>query len=184
MALSKSNALFMKAATLLMHWKCTLIILTSMAYAASADVTSIKPDDLFSALGQNKESTAVQTLMKEIGDAPEIHHFSDSYYYNFKEKGISLKFDTSDELVAIFLYREGADEFSQYKGKLPFGIDWKMSREAIEDILGIPSFYGGEGIINLYAPYRKKGISINYNTKSLTDSAAKMAYITLVRYRQ
>jgi hypothetical protein len=150
------------------------------APAKQSDSTQKSPDaggTFSSKLGKNIQSEEMKTWLSSLG-TPEIDRFSDSYYYNFKPAGISLRFNTQDQLDAIFFYSEGADGFSQYHGDLPYGLSFQNTRREIESILGPPDASGG-GAIDIWTSYHSKGVGITYNTKQSDDLNARMHHISI-----
>jgi len=126
-------------------------------------------------LGKNVQSVEVKTWLEKVGASPEIDKFDDCYYYSFKATGVSLSFDkATDVLTSIFLYSEGADEFRQYQGDLPFGLSFQMTRKEIESALGRPDESGGDGVINFWVGYKSEGIGITYDRLDPKDMAARI----------
>jgi hypothetical protein len=137
---------------------------------------------LSSMLGKSINNQQVKTWLSELGACTEalIDRFNDSYYYNFKSEGISLRFDNrDDELTTIFLYSEGADRFRQYQGDLPFGLSFQLTRKEVESILGPPEESGGDGVIDFWTSYRSKRIGITYDGKRTDDLNLRIRNITV-----
>lgn len=150
------------------------------APAKQADSTQASPNvgtTFSSMLGKKIDSDEVKTWLSSLG-APEIDRSSGTCYYNFKSTGISLKLDAQDELDTIVLYAEGADGFQQYKGDLPLGLTFQLTRKEIEGILGPPDSSGG-GAINIWTSYLSKGLVITYNTKRSDDVEARVYDISI-----
>lgn len=127
-----------------------------------------------SMVGKNIKGDEIQKWLSKVGDSPKIEKFDDSFYYSFKQKGISLRFDTTEKLTTVFLYSEGADGFRQYQGELPFKLSFLLSRNEIESIMGKPDKSGGKGVINYWVSYPSKGIGITYNSKQTDDLSARI----------
>lgn len=137
---------------------------------------------LSSMLGKSVNNAQVKAWLSELGACTEglVDRFSDSYYYNFKSEGISLRFDNrDDELTTIFLYSEGADRFRQYQGDLPFGLSFQLTRKEIESILGPPDESGGNGVIDYWTSYRSKHIGITYDGKRTDDLSLRIRDISV-----
>ena len=141
---------------------------------------------LSSMVGKSINNVQVKTWLSELSACTEalIDRFNDSYYYNFKSEGISLRFDgRDDELTTIFLYSEGADRFHQYKGDLPSGLSWQVTRKEVESILGPPDKFGGGGGVydwdNYWTEYRSKRIRIEYDGNRANDLSLRIRYITV-----
>ena len=137
---------------------------------------------LSSMLGKSINNAQVKTWLSELGACTEaiIDRFSDSYYYNFKSEGISLRFNNrDDELTTVFLYSEGADRFRKYQGVLPFGLSFQLTRKEVESILGPPEESGGDGIIDFWTSYRSKRIGITYDGKRTDDLNLRIRNISI-----
>lgn len=141
--------------------------------SGSAGAASGGGGTLSSKLGMDINSDEMKTWMAGLGTA-QVDKFSTGDYYNYKPVGISLLFNPQNQLSSIFFYAEGADGFKEYKGDLPFGLTFKMTRKEIEDSLGMPDSAGGDGVINFWESYDSKGLGISYNTKKTGDMKAKM----------
>ena len=144
-----------------------------------------KNDTVFlsSMIGKNIRGDEIQGWLSKVEDTPEIGKYDDSFYYSFKQKGVSLRFDTTETLTNIFLYSEGADGYRQYQGKLPYNLSFLLNRQEIENMLDKPEKSGGEGVINYWVVYTSKGVGITYNTKQTDDLNARIyvMYINNIR---
>jgi len=141
---------------------------------------------LSSMLGKSINHEQVKTWLSELSACTEalIDRFDDSYYYNFKSEGISLRFDNrDDELTTIFLYSEGTDRFRQYQGDLPSGLSFQLTRKEVESILGPPGKSGGGGGSygwdNYWAEYRSKRIRITYDGNRADDLNLRIRDISI-----
>jgi len=134
---------------------------------------------IFSLTGENIRGEKFQKWLNTINTPAEISRHSDSYYYSFKSKGISLRFNSDDILTTVFLYSEGADGFRQFQGKLPFGLTFLDKRKDIEKLLGYPEKMGGNGVIKFWVGYPSKALGITYNTKNVNNLNAKIYTIYL-----
>jgi hypothetical protein len=138
--------------------------------AAVASTHNAAP--LSSMLGKSINNAQIKVWLSELGACTKavINRFDDSYYYSFKSEGISLCFSNPDNrLTAIILYSEGADHFRQYKGDLPFGLSFQLTRREVESILGQPEEFGGNGVIEYWTRYSSKGIGVTYKGKGTSD---------------
>ncbi len=136
-------------------------------------------------LGQGIDSAEIKTWLSSLG-TPEIDKTSSGDNYSFKSEGVYLQFNTQDKLDAIFLYSEGVGGFQQYKGDLPFGLTFQLTRKEVENILGPPDGSDNDYDVpaisktNIFANYSSKDISITYNTKQSNDLEARI-YQILIR---
>jgi ankyrin repeat protein len=134
-----------------------------------------------SMLGKNINSAEMKTWLSSLGK-PEIlrSRLTESYYYNFKSKGISLFFNNAnDTLRGIIFYSEGADDYRQFQGDLPFGLSFQNTRSEIESILGPPDKTDDGAGTNIWTSYNSKGIRIKYNTVRTDDMNARMYFIII-----
>ncbi|MDO9584415.1 MAG: DUF6392 family protein [Desulfomicrobium sp.] len=141
-------------------------------------------EPLSSMLDKNIRGIEIQKWLTIVEESPEISRHDDVFFYSFKKKGISLRFDNKTEtLTTIFLYSEGANDYRQYQGELPFKLSFVLSRKEIESILGKPEKSGGEGVINYWVYYPSNGIGITYNSKHIDDLNAQIytLYINKIR---
>jgi hypothetical protein len=83
--------------------------------------------------------------------------------------------------TSFFLYADGVEGHTQYKGRLPRGLSFSHTRQQIESLLGKPSKFGGAGISNYWEEYKTMGMLIAYNTKSHLDFNARISHIALTR---
>ena len=90
-------------------------------------------------------------------------------YVSFKERGLSLLFKEG-KLDAIFLYNDGTEGFSGYKGTLPLGLDMNMKNVQVVKLLGEPSKKSPYNNVSpLWIEYSSKGLLINFKYKSYDD---------------
>ena len=78
-------------------------------------------------------------------------------------------------------YAEGADEFRQYHGELPYGLNFTLARREVERAIGLGTVGGGSEYVNVYSSYAAKKVSVTYDTKSKTDMAAHISVVCLTR---
>ena len=131
---------------------------------------------------KNIRGDEIQKWLSKVEDLPEISRHDDCFYYSFKQKGISLRFDKAETLTTIFLYSEGADGFRQYQDELPFNLSFVHDRKKIESFLGKPDKSGG-GTINYWASYTSKGIGITYNSKDTSMLTARIYSMPITNNR-
>jgi hypothetical protein len=73
-----------------------------------------------------------------------------SPYLNARNHGISLALTKKGNVETIFLYAEGHEGFSEFKGELPSGIRFGSSRKDVRSLMGEPMMageIGGEGVM-------------------------------------
>jgi hypothetical protein len=176
-------------------------------YAELQDQSSV--NDLVLLCGKSFTDEKVKTFMTLIGDGyiprnPDSNLFTDmtsggdsrsnnveivkhqfGYYYLYKKKGISFKFDNMQGglmLTEILLYNQDADNFNKYSLALPENISFSESRADIEKKIGQPIKSGGEGKIPFWASYSHLGFVITYKSESMTDMDNKIFLISIKKF--
>ena len=141
--------------------------------------TDNKNLNLASMVSKKLSDNETKNWFSNLGDPPEVSTYEDTFYYTFKNKGISILFRKPEILRTIFLYAEGTDDFSQYQGVLPFQLTFDLNRKTIESIFGKPESSGGGKYYNFYVSYDSKGIGITYNTLDPDDMDAKIYHMRI-----
>jgi hypothetical protein len=111
------------------------------------------------------------------------HQFG--YYYLYKKKGISFKFDNMQGgliLSEILLYNQDANSYNKYPLSLPENISFNETRSEIEKKIGQPIKSGGEGKIPFWASYSHLGFVITYKSESTTDMNNQIFSISIKRF--
>merc|ERR1711879_912791 len=85
--------------------------------------------------------------MEGAAAEPEVKTYSDCRYLSCKALGLSVRLSPAGDngrVDVVFLYNEGVDGFSAYRGPLPQSLQWAdVSRDVVAR-LGEPSDkYGG-----------------------------------------
>src|SRR5687768_6660770 len=123
-----------------------IILLLTLVVAASAQSPSADTPKLLTLLGKDIRGKDAQEFLDSIGSVPKIERFEPSEYqgkripatsyYSFKDKGVSIRLDERGFIGSIFFYAEGTDGFRQFRGLLPYGLDFTMTRADVEKALG------------------------------------------------
>jgi len=114
--------------------------------------------------GKHINSSNIKKYMKQLGKDYAVEQHSDSYYYSWLSKGISLRFDkltNPDTLTTIFIYNQGVDGFSRYPYEWPENILPTDLREDVEKKIGTINSARDE-----YNDYPEFGFGINYVKQS------------------
>lgn len=91
-------------------------------------------------VGRPIESRAVRALLDRYSMVPDDSHVL-SIYWEAPHAGIEVL--ESDGVVdAVFLHAEGRDDFAEYRGPLPGGVHFGMSRTEARACLGEPEWKG------------------------------------------
>jgi hypothetical protein len=100
--------------------------------------------DILSLLGQHVESDLVKQLLRLDGAEWVVKRYDGFFYYTSPTSGLSLMFDEPDDAVcSIFMHREGYNDYSEFKGELPHGLDFTWKRSDVHRELGPPDKSGG-----------------------------------------
>eukprot|EP01135_Chromosphaera_perkinsii_P004601 Nk52_evm1s291 gene=Nk52_evmTU1s291 len=100
-----------------------------------------------------------------------------AYFENYKCLGLSLCFE-ENRLDAIHMYNEGFDEYEQYKGALPYHLDWQDVNANVVRKFGEPSDKGG-GRIPVWISYDNKGLQVDFKSIDWNDVNNPMTCITI-----
>jgi hypothetical protein len=83
-----------------------------------------KEHEFYSLIGLSNNNVKILNLKKELGELSDSSSYSDSFYLNYLDKGISLQFNENEELDVIHLYSKNQDGFHQYEGIIPYKIEF------------------------------------------------------------
>lgn len=133
-------------------------------------------------LGKNIDSIAVKNVILQF--QLKRDELSGIVYFENEEKGISLECEDST-LRSVFLFAEGKDDFSQYKGILFGNIHFGITKKEVRSELGCPTESGmSEKITSTlehggWDKYNCDIFSIHFSY-SIADSSIEL--ITLEQY--
>jgi hypothetical protein len=139
--------------------------------------------DLATYLKKNKNDPELKQFRQGLDKAPdEIYQSTDTYYENYHKQGISLNFNNSDTLVAIFVFSPLSEDYAAYRGALPYGLNFTMTRREVEEKFGVPEYTGVLDDTNKsWVVYRNKKFGITYNSPP-ADTASQIVEITFQPY--
>jgi hypothetical protein len=123
---------------------------------------------LYDCIGNTEESENVSKLIKSITCERSEKRFKDSYYYSYKLCGLILRFENDKKLSTIFLMSEGEEDFSEYKGKLPYNLDFNLNRSEVVSLIGKPEYDGDS-----FYEYHQKRMTIDFNDKDINWHKSK-----------
>lgn len=89
-------------------------------------------------LGERYDAAVTRTMLSEL-PAEEPEQIGDRYYLSFNKKGLSLVLLLDMTVEAVQFHAEGHEEFSAYRGPLPFGIHFSTDRAEARARLGTPN---------------------------------------------
>jgi hypothetical protein len=134
----------------------------------------------------NRSTTGYQDLLgKNLEDHVELTDFIAQYcelwelLYLCKSKGIELHMGgMNGTVLAIILFAQGADGYSQYQGELPYGLSWSDTRAEVEQKLGSGKSVG-QGNLPYSVLYEDLGLQVNYDTPSTEDMSARIHHLVV-----
>jgi hypothetical protein len=166
-----------------------LILALVLVVVARAETPTTDTNRLVALIGKDIRAKEAQDFLDSVGATPEISRYEESSfqgkkipattYYSYKEKGLSIRLDERGFITTIFFYAEGADGFRQYRGGLPYGISFTMTRTEVEKAIGRASRYDGSGRFNFWASYPAKKMSLTYDSVSQTDMGVRIQTVRL-----
>jgi hypothetical protein len=132
-------------------------------------------------VGLGISSDDVQKFLDELEAKPEISQNEFWNTYDYKSKGIRLRFDKGNgNLLAIFLFSELTQDYRQYRGQMPYNLSFDDTRIEVEKKLGEPgSTEEGKPYINTTSQWFDKGLNVTYMTKDINDMMTKISFIVL-----
>ena len=167
-----------------------ILIIVNRPRNRSLKGTAKEDMDLVSLLGGNLEDPEVRDWLASLSSSPKVDE--NGYCTNY-DHGIVIFFEPDGTLTTIFLYHHDEPEGKPtrpFKGKLPKGVHYSMSRPKIRSVLGDPSdtvgfskVYGMDfmpedkycfGDWNLIITYVKDCTSIGMATLQVGESQNKM----------
>jgi hypothetical protein len=94
---------------------------------------------------------AEAALYRAVMDDAQPIIMGESPYVNAQTAGISLALDRKAKVRAIFLYRQGVEDFAQFSGSLPAGLTFESNRAEVRSLFGTPAMSAEAGGIGLMA---------------------------------
>lgn len=136
-------------------------------------------------LGRAENDVVLVSELRAKSVKEERKTYSDCYYLNFKEEGISFCFKAS-RLDSIFIYSSyNKDKFLEFKGKLPYGLSWDMNNVNVVQRFGEPSGKPTRSHrIPIYVDYERLGLLIDFVDSSYENLDNRIACICIYQSRQ
>jgi len=121
---------------------------TASTTPAAADQPKARPSlaRLRALIGQAADSPAALALLRPFEANRTVSDHSDVSYWSYKSHGLSVLLEQG-AISSIIFYADHADEFSEFAGELPGGLEWSDTRADVERKLGAPQVSGGNGVI-------------------------------------
>lgn len=89
-------------------------------------------------LSKSKNKLETDPLFQEIFSNATYRKVLDMKYLISTKNGTNAVFSLNDELVTLQLYRQGMDDYEQFKWELPHKLHFGMDRTQIRALLGKP----------------------------------------------
>lgn len=89
-------------------------------------------------LGQQHDCDNVKEFLDSLPETPVIYELEFDLHYSLPHFGMSMLFRRG-ELLTIFLYREGHQNFSEYPTLPPLGISFNSTPRQVVEMLGKPN---------------------------------------------
>jgi len=142
----------------------------------------MKINDLYDLIDKNINDKIIQDFVSEteksetdnIIQTKEIKEFK---YINSIQRGWSLCFK-NNILESIYLYTKLKPPNQEYKGKLPYGINFSLFNEDIIGFFGDSKQKGG-GTDAIWIAYDHIGLEINFYNKEWNDQKNPITFIVL-----
>jgi hypothetical protein len=123
-------------------------------------------DLLVNLLGRWLDDSELRRFIRDLGESPSVLEEEDGTYYEFPSAGLAILFDVNPRVKAIYLHREGHDNYRGFGGALPQNLSFGKSRKDVMKLLGAPSQQGGGKSSLLYARV-PKWVRYDYGDYSL-----------------
>jgi len=175
-----------------MHKKINIVIIFLCLYGITFiilgcndknNIDISKPDYLVTLIGKDIRGQEFQKFLSVYGTGTILRLQNlGTYYYSYKDKGLSLLFNYKDTLQAIFYYSEGVDNYRQYQGILPKGVTFLDTRGVVEKKLGYPDGFGNYDASSYWTKYKRIngfGIMITYVPKPTMDDSNRIHHISI-----
>src|ERR1035437_2897307 len=156
-------------------------VLLTLLFISSFCKSPKEKEGLQRFVGMNINSKEVKEYINTLGTKPDTVKFSQSYYYTFKAKGIDFAMTSSDTITSVFLYSEGSDEYTRFKGDIPYNLQFSDTRKIVEQKLGKPDDAGAGGVVNNYSGWNSKGIQITYSSLDTNDMLNPIHHIAIIK---
>jgi len=83
-----------------------------------------------------------KAVEKVLGEGQQSDRFSDVHFVEFRQRGIEVSFNNSDDTVhAIYFYsgQRGSEQFGSFCGETDTGINWNSGIDDVKRAYGHPS---------------------------------------------
>jgi len=153
----------------------TFIFLFSFATANAQD------RDYVQLINAPTSSTLYKTFISSFSESPEYKsHDGDYNYVSFYQSGIEILI-RAEKVHTIYFHNQRQEKYKSFKGKLPKGIYYGMSKAAVYDKLKSPSKSGGGGeYLGKAVPYWDKWIYSNYSLHLTYNANNEVVEVTIM----
>lgn len=89
-------------------------------------------------------SPEVEDFIFGVNPDSNIEQMNERFYCSLYEQGLELLFEGDGFLDTVFFFRKSEDGKEQYRGELPAGLSWEMSRhDARKKLPAVRESYDG-----------------------------------------
>jgi hypothetical protein len=149
-----------------------LLAFVSVASCSFADDTNaIYQTNFQQLIGKSLYSQDIEKFFSHFSNEPFIDDSAPTVsYYEFQKEGMILHFkdygtESSPIFQGVLLYGQNSDGYTPYKGPLPYGLNFNMTRGEVEQKLGLPGQDSMQKYYN-FASYFTKYLVIEYETNA------------------
>lgn len=104
-------------------------------------------EPLVDLLGETFDNALKSKAMTVLKERPQPRQDEGRYYCSSRTDGISLITDPDSTIIEIHLFADGYQGFGGYRGALPHGLAFNLSRVQVRERLGPPQSFGGSKVI-------------------------------------
>ncbi|MBF0197616.1 MAG: sel1 repeat family protein [Planctomycetes bacterium] len=108
-------------------------------------LASLRKVSLVQVLGMQKEQGFNFLIKKGLLSNKKYTRtkpYGSGFKYYFPTDGIVIGFDINNRIVIVEGHAQGSSDSTQYRGKIPFGLNWNDSKSSTSKILGRPDDSG------------------------------------------
>jgi hypothetical protein len=116
------------------------------------------------------DDAEVTAFLATLDPVTRVLRAEDQWRWISESAGVEIHAESSRRIMVVFLYNQDVDGFSRYRGSLPHGLRFDMTREEVTAAMGQPPVASGEhhqkwdvetstayGFYGLVVMYRKSG---------------------------
>jgi hypothetical protein len=131
-------------------------------------------------IGMKLDDADVQDYIARSASEPD-REIAPGYgvFVSLYRDGVELSADTAGTITTVIIYRSGVNKYEEYSGPMPQSLNWEMTRDEVEQALGIPDRFSftpnsTTGRYEYYAQYPELDLYLNYDAQTDTDQKARL----------